>query len=316
MDVELLNPHLADSSTFQGLNETVNHFNCGVTSKDVLGDIPSEDMNLDELRYRLQETYIKSAELETRKNLLETMVNEDLATRDIYSFLKNQAQLRIMDKRLDKGILKQAMKTKIGDVKTSYANNEREKKSYERSLRTVLRSKRHKYRKYVRALREEESKIKLSKKKAYRKKLDHYRKIQTKPFLSENRIKQHDPTIVPNRLRKYGSLCIFGAPSDLPPPLKPLGPFVCDRNIEISPEEMLILQKDPKFSIRHLASNQIFQVETEKMLAKHRYKAGRKEVNRERKKGYTGGELDSWARNSDKDMNETPSRETKNNKKN
>ena len=68
MDVELLNPHLADSSTFQGLNETVNHFNCGVTSKDVPGDIPSEDMNLGELRNRLQETYIKSAELETRKN--------------------------------------------------------------------------------------------------------------------------------------------------------------------------------------------------------------------------------------------------------
>ena len=62
---------------------------------------------------------------------------------------------------------------------------------------------------------------------------------------NNKREKEHDPTIVPQRLRKYGALSIFGTPADLPRPEDPPDPFICSRKIKISPEEMMILQKDP-----------------------------------------------------------------------
>ena len=60
-------------------------------------EVPSGELNIEELKNRLKETYIKSTEYETRRNLLNALVNEDLASRDIYSFLMNQAQNRLMD---------------------------------------------------------------------------------------------------------------------------------------------------------------------------------------------------------------------------
>ena len=54
--------------------------------------------------------------------------------------------------------------------------------------------------------------------------------------------------------------------------MKPLGPFICDSKIKVSASEMLILQKDPKFSVRSITNHKDFQVEVEKMLGKHRYR--------------------------------------------
>ena len=56
---------------------------------DTLIGVPRGDMDIEGLKNRLQEIYIENMELETRKSLLQTLVNENLATRDIYSFIKN-----------------------------------------------------------------------------------------------------------------------------------------------------------------------------------------------------------------------------------
>ena len=59
--------------------------------------VPSGNLNLSELKTKLQETYVKIVEDETRKSLLETLVNENLGTRDVLSFIKTQASLRHVD---------------------------------------------------------------------------------------------------------------------------------------------------------------------------------------------------------------------------
>ena len=65
-----------------------------VNPTDTPADVPSGSMNIKELSSRLQELYIATTEFGARKELLETLVNENLTTRDIYYFIKNQAHLR------------------------------------------------------------------------------------------------------------------------------------------------------------------------------------------------------------------------------
>ena len=240
---------------------------------DTQREVPSGELNFDELKTRLQETYIKSTEYETRRKLLNTLVNEDLATRDIYSFLMNQAQNRLMDKRLDKKILKQAMGAKISDLKASHKQSEIDSKTLEKLLKRALNNKRQKFRRCIRSLKNKSKKIKHLMIKSYKKKIRHYRNTQKEQFMVSNAARKiFNPTLVPNKLKSYGNLSIFKTPNHLPAPVKPLGPFICDSKIKVSASEMLILQKDPKFSVRSITNHKDFQVEVEKMLAKHRYR--------------------------------------------
>ena len=68
---------------------------------DTLAEVPRGSMNLRELKSRLEELYIKTAEFGARKELLENLINQNLTTRDVYHFIKNQAHLRLIDTRLD-----------------------------------------------------------------------------------------------------------------------------------------------------------------------------------------------------------------------
>ena len=150
-------------------------------------------------------------------------------------------------------------------MKTSHIHGEKKKKNFEVELKKKFGNRRQRFRRCVRPLKEKAYSLRQRKIKIYKKKIRHYRETQTQPFMSYDRKeKEHDPTVVPYRLRKYGALSIFGCPEDLLLPLNPLGPFICTKDVKISPEEMLILQKDPKFSVRNVSSKNTFQVETEK----------------------------------------------------
>ena len=46
---------------------------------------------------------------------------------------------------------------------------------------------------------------------------------------------------VPRGLEKYENLSIFGGPRSIPEAVSTLGPFVCDKQIKLSNEELLIL---------------------------------------------------------------------------
>ena len=295
-----LNPILAGSSNYNGLSERDQDTIYEVKSTDIHSEVPSEYLNFEERKNRLQETYIENTELESRKRLLESLLNEKLATRDIFHFLKNQAQQRRVDKSLDTESLNQTMRTKITDIKRSRGEVNKERKKLEEELRERLKGKRHKFRRCVRPMKIECKRIREKLIKKYRRKIRHYRETQTDPHSNQSsNEKEHEPTSVPLRLKKYESLCIFGKPNDLPNPVKPLGPFICNKNLKISPEEMLILQKEPKFSVRKLTNKVVFQVETEKMLGKHRYRqADKKERKGDRsrgsRRGYTNGALDKW----------------------
>ena len=49
------------------------------------------------------------------------------------------------------------------------------------------------------------------------------------------------------------------------------GPFICHPDIKISDAEMLVLKKDPKYSLMQQTNREMFAIESELSLAKHRY---------------------------------------------
>ena len=71
----------------------------------------------------------------------------------------------------------------------------------------------------------------------YDKKLEHYRTQQLSKTDPNNR--SFKPTKVPWRLHDFEELCIFKTPSELPDIEPPLGPYICDRSIKLSKEELL-----------------------------------------------------------------------------
>ena len=265
--------------------------------------VPSGNLNLSELKTKLQETYVKIVEDETRKSLLETLVSENLGTRDVLSFIKTQASLRHVDKRMDVITLRSAMKTKIKDLRQSRKRNIQIAEQLENNLRTLLENKRSKFRRHMNQIRKHVATVRDRKKQAYRKKLDHYRSKQLNGVFGQ---KEQDMALsrgigtekkkylpqIPKNLMKYKNLSIFRSPDDLPRAKLPLGPFLCDKGIKLTEEELLVLRKDPKFSVRQGINKSEFKIETEKMLAKHRYnECGHKKFNKKNMRGT----LDLWA---------------------
>ena len=139
-----------------------------VNPMDTNVDVPSGSLNITELTNRLQETYNAVTEFDLRKELLENLVNEDLATRDIFSFVKGQARLRLIDKRMDKKTSRQAMRSKITDLRRSKNRAKTRLKLLEKDLRTSLNNKRHRVRRYLKNLRDKSKLIRKKKKALYK----------------------------------------------------------------------------------------------------------------------------------------------------
>ena len=76
---------------------------------------------------------------------------------------------------------------------------------------------------------------------------------------------------IPDGFEKYKDLIIFGGPKRIPFPAPTLGPFVCNKRIKLSKEELLVLGKDPKFSLAFEPTEMIFLTELERMATKQRY---------------------------------------------
>ena len=119
------------------------------------------------------------------------------------------------------------------------------------------------------------------------KKLQHLQRVQHSFIKNppDGQEKDLDDTRkVPDRLKEYSRLSIFGGPKKLPKPEMPVGPYLCDPNIKLSKEELMILSKDPKFSLMTECSREEFCLENEKSLAKHHY--GQQENSRKKKTDY------------------------------
>ena len=242
----------------------------------------------EEERHKTHEKIIRD---ELRLWLLKSLLERDLATREIYYFVKKQGDKRETNKKPDIMTIRSAMSVKIKDLLRSLKRSRLKRSICKKRLLEDLDHKSYRLRKRWRAITNSLRPLGEKIKEKYEKKILHYTRVQkltTDTGLIRNN-KRVTPTPVPKHLQKYETLSIFRLPEDLPVPLTPLGPFVCDPKITLTREEKLILSKDPKFSIAPEPSEQNFRTEEERMIAKHRYNS----TNYKRKKeGVTAIRLD------------------------
>ena len=201
----------------------------------------------------LTKTYKDISESKLRIWLLRSLMSRNLSTRDIYSFIRHKAELRSIVKSLDMRTMTEAMRTKSKDIKLLLADQYDRRRKLEERIRlrsgqlalTLMKRKRRELRLNAHV---EKKKIK------YEIKIEHYLKCQT--------FTKH----------QQRNLSIFGRPKDLPRPVPPTGPYICEQKLEFSKDELQILNKDPKFSICKPLSKIKFLTEVERMSSKHRYR--------------------------------------------
>ena len=226
--------------------------------------------HFDRVKKELIKTYKNISEGRLRIWLMKTLMSENLATREIYTFIKNQSELRSIIKSLDRKTMMSAMKMKLKDMKLVLSKNIFKKKFQESKMK-------EKYGLNALKTCEKENKYitvnERKKRKKYWKKIDHYRHCQRDHRDGgKNITKTPEPTTVPRHLSEFGGLSVFGLQCRIPKPVPPIGPCCCDKKIKLSKDELAVLNKDPKFSVCKPISKTAFSTEVERMLSKHRYR--------------------------------------------
>ena len=228
----------------------------------------SDDAIFPGTKEKLKEKLSKIAATEARIWLFNRMLERGLATRDVQSFLENQAELRKEFKLVDTSTLTVSMKAKLKDAVLNLKTLKRETESIRKTLLLECDYKKHRMRRITKNIKKDPDKLKHNLLKKYRKKLEHLAKVQ-----DFNKTQWPAPVIRTDphsRLNMYKDLTIFKPSTEFPKPANPVGPFICKKEIKLSEDELRILSKQPKFSVRGNIDEIDMLAETERMLAKHR----------------------------------------------
>ena len=178
--------------------------------------------------------------------------------------MQKQTIHKKLSKSVDYKVLASAMKSKLSDA-CSYAKRLRQQKNTLKSRVT---------RKYLNN-KSKSKRIIDDMVKRYRKlKILEYEKADKKIQLCKNK----------NELEKslreapahtgeiLAGVNLFSEVQGDLSPEEPLGPFICDKNLVFSKNELKLLSRGPKFMVRSDLSVEDFDVELEKMVVKKRLK--------------------------------------------
>ena len=224
------------------------------------------------LRESLKDIHSKIIEEEERLDLLKSLQKRKICTRDIMAFVEQQGIKRSVNKAWDFGTSQRAMSSKIRDAKKSLHFNRRRKSMLKKEYIGLVNNRASKVKKLFRDIKKTiESALNVKRKrKAYLEKIAHLQKVMGEKIHVANP-SASQATKVPERLKEYKDLPVFGTSKDLPAPQAPTGPFICDKGIKLTKQELTVLSKDPKFSLMEECTEDIFKLEMERSFAKNRF---------------------------------------------
>ena len=228
------------------------------------------------LEGQLYQVYKKISDVKSRIWLIRNLMSKDLATRDIISFLEGQMELRSEIKILDKKTMRSAMKTKLADLKkvlTKAINTQiklEDNLGWDNNKKKLARNK----------FKKDNKESKAKKNKKFVAKIEHYSRKQCVLGNSGARKKHQKTTQPPSSMMDLKELSIFKSNKDLPNKESPIGPFICDKDIKLSKDELRVLVRDPKYSVIKRPKQEEFHIEVEKSLCKHRYGANNRKKER------------------------------------
>ena len=126
----------------------------------------------------LLEAHMNVMRNEMRLWLLKSLLEKDLATRDIYYFTKKQALLRYTDKIPDKETMRVAMEVKIRDMRKVLSHSYNIRRTTNKSLLSELNYRSKRLVKKVNKIKDIVAKEKLKISTKYKAKIEHYHKLQ------------------------------------------------------------------------------------------------------------------------------------------
>ena len=256
-----------------GVDETLN---IQIVRESSLEPECNKDRHIKRTMKQLSELYEGISNDKLRIWLLRELLSRNLSTRDIFSFVEGQAKLRSDIKSLDLRTMTSAMRTKLLDIRRALERKINKSKELEKEYI----GDEEEVRKTRRVFKKMNKKAYQEKKKKYENKISHYNKKQ-KPSTRFPRVeKQQKRTTVPANMKEYNNLPIFRTARDMPLPQKPVGPFICSKDIKLSDNEIKLLSKDPKYSVIKQSSRMEFLLELERMLSKHRYRRKKKDTEK------------------------------------
>ena len=198
---------------------------------------------------------------ECNVKLLASLLNKNISTRDIYFFIKNQADLRKVNKDLDKPLSRNAMRTKLNDACAFSVKQRRIVNKLKKKLLIATDNKRFKQRRIIKDLR-----VKLDKEKRlqlHKDDLKIKKYVELQADLDKN--VQAKKLVLPASLSEFSDLKAFNADVSKPHELEP--PMVYDSSIVLSADELSVLAKGPKFAVRQKLVEESFRIELEPILS-------------------------------------------------
>ena len=197
-------------------------------------------------KYKLERAYRETCmtivTTEANISMFNSMIRRKLATNDVRNFAKKQAAQCRVYKQASHRLEKLAMKLKRMDAIASVKRLRSEKYKIKLSLMSSYSDK-EKAKKVINNINYNASDYKRWLRESRRSKVDH---IETKRQIEEQnrRSLESCPSVVRGMLK---DLRVFNA---VPSPEDPKGPMTCHPNIKLSEDELLILNRGPKFMVR------------------------------------------------------------------
>jgi hypothetical protein len=193
----------------------------------------------------LKDLMVKVMEAELRSKLLKTLAKEGLATNEVAKFVFNQVKSRKVRKENDySDMIKSRMNEKIEDSKTDANILRKERKEKRKELGKLVNPESTKYKNIMKKLESKKNRIKEQVKTKNSEKIKTYRKEQKDHHL-RNKVSSHQE--YPDQ---YAELRIFKNENIPPEPLKP--PVIASKDITLTEEEIMVLSKGPKFTLRNI----------------------------------------------------------------
>ena len=155
----------------------------------------------------LLETHVTTMKHQMRFKLLKNLRNLNLSTRDIFFFIKGQADRRTFKKTQDWVTMASAMRAKMLDIKAVIRMSYYEREKARLQLLEEYNGKKFKLRRCIGRIRKHVQKEKTKMWEKYKTKINHYRKKQIMTGgvteFHKNDEKFNRPTVPTGPLKKY-----------------------------------------------------------------------------------------------------------------
>ena len=210
----------------------------------------------------LKDNLVKTMEAEQRTKLLLSMLRSGLMTREVKKVLKKQLNSKRRSKKTNLTLQKGLMKGCIQDSRKDEFLLRKERIKLKKRLLKMYKDDNGKMMKTLSRMRKKVVRLKKKIQKKNKVKLARYRKEKEDKELEEL-------SKLPEELRDYASLRIFQNIHIQPEEPKP--PVITSDTIELSEDELAVLKKGPKFTLRNILDKEAFMAEVEKGIVKKMY---------------------------------------------